>query len=67
MLYQVYNPEALRVKLGSVPTMDRMIEEVEAAVRAACDAEGIVICVVKSLRTHGGVRERYDMKELTFQ
>ena len=67
MLYQVYNPEALLVKLESGPTVDRTLGEVEAAVRAACDAEGIVLCVVGSSRTHDGVSERYDMKKLTGQ
>ncbi|CAN0335931.1 unnamed protein product [Ascophyllum nodosum] len=64
---QMYNPKALRVKLESGPTVHRTLEEKEAAVRAACDAEGIVLCVVKSSRAHDGVSEQYDMKKLTFQ
>ena len=56
--YQVYNSEALRVKLESVPTVDRTLGAVETIVRTACDAEGIVLCVVKSSRTHDGVSER---------
>ena len=67
MLYQLYNPEALRVKLKSVPTVDRTLGEVKATVRAACDAEGIILCVGRSSRTHDGVSERYDMKKLTCQ
>ena len=67
MLYQMYNPKALRVKLESGPTVHRTLEEEQAAVRAACDAEGIVLCVVKSSRAHDGVSEQYGMKKLTFQ
>ena len=67
VLCQVYNPEALRFKLESLPTVDRTLGEVEAAVRAACDAEGIVLFVDKSSRTHDGVGARYDMKKFMCQ
>ena len=65
MLHQVYSPDALRVKLESVQMVDRTLEEVEADVRAAFCAEGIVLCIVKSSRAHDGVSKRYDMKKLT--
>ena len=65
MLCQMYNPDGLRVELESRPTVDRMLGEVEAAVRAACGAKGIVLCVVKSSQAYDGVSERYGMKKLT--
>ena len=47
--------------------MDRTLGEVEAAIRDTCDTKGIVLCVVKSSRTHDGVSEGYDMKKLACQ
>ena len=56
---------ALRVKLGSIPTVEMTLEK--ATVRAPCDAEGIALCAVKSSQPHCGVSERYDIKKLTCQ
>ena len=60
MLYQVYNPEALRVKLDSGPTVDRRLEEMEGAVRAACGTEGRHLCreiVASTQRRERAVRQ----------
>ena len=55
------------MKLESGPAVDRTLEEVEAAVRAACGAGGIVLCVVKPSRAHDGMDEWYNTKKLTCQ